>query len=157
MQTKKILYIFLAVILFLCIFLGIFFLSKNIPEQDKSSQERFSQCRGETGSSYESCILNLKNCSSDECRYEQAVMSLDMEQCSNINSSNYRSQCVSHINHEEKFIGAVEQDDISLCEEFNTDKKITECKDNYYFVMAQNTGDKSLCNNISQEDIKNEC
>lgn len=155
-EKKYLLLILFITSIIIGVILTPYFFPNDISLSD-SSQQNFTQCSDEKGESYESCVLNSKQCDSDKCRYEQAVLSLDMEQCSSINSSEYRSKCISHINHEEKFMGAVEQDDISLCEEFENEIKISECKDNYYFVMAQNTNDKSLCDKINQEEIKNEC
>ena len=52
---------------------------------------------------------------------------------------------------------AVLEDNISRCLDFESDVMVLRCEDNFYLAKRFNEDDFSVCENIVDEVLKNEC
>lgn len=105
----------------------------------------------------ESCKLELINCNDDDCYFDKARYKMDEKLCFNIENETKIAGCSASIKISEIKQRAVLEDDIHICDEFETAETINFCKDNYYIANRFNKNDLSFCDNILNEVIKNEC
>ena len=103
------------------------------------------------------CDLMTSSCESESCYLKKARITENEELCYKINNSNKRAGCSASIKHDNIFRSAVETNNISVCSQFSNDEKESDCRDNFYFAKAVNTQDKSYCEKINDEVIRDEC
>ncbi len=121
-------------------------------------QGDISACAGiELDAKREACEAKLEVCTDDSCYYQKALNSRFAPDCQLIDNSTLRAQCSSEIFRTKIFEEAVLTDSIEVCDEINEVSMFQRCRDNYYFVSSINKNDISYCDNIVQEDLRNEC
>lgn len=114
-------------------------------------------CANFSGDLKESCIIKYNKCTTDECFYNQARLTRNESECFNIVNVNKRIGCTSSINHDLIIQNAVLENNVSLCDKSEIKEVVLSCYDNFYYVKSVNTKDKSLCNNIVNVKVKDEC
>lgn len=131
----------------------------NLIKNNTISNESVTEnvCDSLEGDLKKNCKLKTKVCENDECFYNQAVLTKNESNCFNIKDLNLRVTCTSSISYSKIIQGAVTSDDITVCEKLEVSEVIQGCRDNYNYVKAINTKDKSFCENIVNIAVKNEC
>lgn len=114
--------------------------------------------------------------------YEQAIEKNDPAECERVTDETQRKQCINlavitlvrekhdpaycdKLEPEEieqcKKLGLYEkmqyEDSLDICQQAASEEEKTDCEEEYYFSMAQEKFDSSLCSNIKHQDIKTEC
>jgi len=105
--------------------------------------------------SCETELLDL--CVQDECFFEKAGRLNDESVCFDIKDESKRVMCSSLIKVSNIKEDAVLSGNISRCLDFENDVMILRCEDNFYLAKRFNEDDFSVCDNIVDEVLKNEC
>jgi hypothetical protein len=151
---------FSLISIFLFFIFLIYFISHYQSSQDLTKLNNslnLSLCKNLSGDKLTSCIIKNNICNNNSCYFSKARLSLNRSLCLKINDTSLRVSCLSSITHDLIFQNSVENNNISLCNKLNDNLTIEACKNNYYYVKSINLNNKSYCNYISKEEIKNEC
>lgn len=107
----------------------------------------------------ESCKLKLMVCDEgdDKCIFDKAVYERDLDMCDRVLDEVMKEDCKRIINHSVIVEKSVLNDDIGACDEFEDAQDVLYCKNNFYYVKSLNEEDKSYCNQIIDEVMKNGC
>lgn len=103
------------------------------------------------------CLYHFKTCASDICYFNQAQINVDEELCFQIENETLVSACSATLIYSKVFEDSVIQENISICTSLESAEHIKYCQNNYWFAHAVNTGSLSLCENIENEVMRNEC
>jgi hypothetical protein len=115
----------------------------------------------------------------DQIAYDGAISTKDATICEKITNQEYRDECKTVLEENQKRQSAIESQNIALCEELKKQEDIDACKMEIEInkIIAENkktqkqirdnsllfveeiivSGDISKCNNIEVEDIRKEC
>ena len=165
-KHHEILYVILALFLFLLIYF--IYVSSNINISTEKTQTnleysenienntQIEECSNLEGELKTSCLIKISICKTDDCYYNQARLIQNESDCFNIVDENLRVGCSASIGYDSIVQGAVLNNNLSLCENLESAGAIA-CRNNYYYAKAVNTGNKTYCSELSVEDLKNEC
>lgn len=131
-SNKKFYIPLLIIALIILVGVGLVFVSKRLPEEKKPAKEEQTP---------KELMLEIVN------NPQQNKTS-----CSKIKDGRFRNQCLYAFTLKE----AVENEDISLCESL-VEEKIQDCKNNYYFRMASESGNLEPCSKIKQDNLRKSC
>ena len=103
------------------------------------------------------CLALYDACDNDECYKIHGIQTLDTRSCNNIEDQSLRVSCNAEINNRVLLQKSVEQRNVEICNEFSSQQLVDSCKDSYYFTVSNIDNDLSLCRNINNRGIRNEC
>ncbi len=102
-----------------------------------------------------------ETCEGDECIYEKAInptkQYYDEKDCSEIQNEDLKYSCFEEVHTLRVSTLAVQEDNVSKCDELEIRESFDRCINNFYLVKVLNTGDKSYCENVTKEELRNEC
>ncbi len=153
-NTNLRLFIVIIFLLFV-LFLFIFFIQNSM--KSNNNLITFEECSNLSGGDLNSCVLINENCFNDSCLFNKSIITQNESMCNKINNSLLRIRCNAVVTHNRIFMDSVIYNNISLCDNLLDKSSIISCRDNYYYVMAYNYGNYSLCDLISKEEFRNEC
>ncbi len=129
-------------------------LEKDSPEIVEKVEDVCSQYEG---NQYEFCIIKNQECFDDQCYFEKANANQEERICFEIENEDLRAACSSQIIRNDIIERSILESNIEICEEFSFEDSIQHCRDNYNFILALTNDDKSFCEIIVDEVMKNEC
>jgi hypothetical protein len=112
-----------------------------------------------SSSDLDSNLVEKEEVCDDDCLFDRAFSKeyYYRDDCLKIEDPDLENECLVQMRLHATSERALSSDDVSLCTELNVESLINKCKDNYYLIKAFNTGNKSYCDYLSREDLKNEC
>lgn len=151
-STNMIQYYILSVLVMITI-TGTFLLIDLI---QKNNQNQVIECQMYEGQLKENCLIKYKVCENDDCYFKKARTNNNLTECNNIKDEEQKIICKSVTNHDKIIQEAVLYNNITICDQIQIEY-LEQCRNNFYYVNSVNFNDKSLCQNISVEEFKNEC
>ena len=105
----------------------------------------------------EICQLKKKTCDNDYCYLQKAQTFLNESACAKIKDEELKYSCYGEVNFDVVTSRAVDRNDVTQCDMLKDVNLKNNCSDNFYLVKEMLTKNKSYCDKIVREDLKNEC
>ena len=103
------------------------------------------------------CESALDYCSTDECNVLSALRTHELKYCDQIKNQEKKTNCNFKITTLSVYQEVKNKKDISLCNNFENEIEILICKEKTLLMMAIDYNDKSYCEQIQSEVLKNDC
>ncbi len=132
--------------------------TKTLSYSEAISTGNISNCKYLKDKNLEnSCYLELVKCNDDKCYFDKGRYKKNVSLCFKIKNDTLRIACTASIRRSNILEESIVKNNISICEQFENSESIQHCKDNFYYGKRINENNKSYCNKIVNEVIKNEC
>lgn len=105
----------------------------------------------------QTCKQKLGICKSDDCYYTKALASNDEKSCYLITNESRKLDCTYNVKKSNILNRAINERNISLCIDSLVLDDQSNCVNNYYFSLSKIENNKTYCDKINLEALKNEC